>query len=224
MKEQAFLHSLIEQFYLFREAQPSKQEFSLAEFGDFLKNHQQPDEVAKREISGGEEKWVEEKYESVQTDITVLISLMYRYAKMYIKKALKDSPIQTADEFGFLITLLTYPSLSKTALINKNLVEKTSGADIIKRLIKLELMEELEDKEDKRSVHVKITEKGKYLLYALLPEMQKVSTIVAGDLSNEEQQRLLNILRKLDHFHNDIFVNKRNVGLDELVGSGGIKN
>jgi hypothetical protein len=52
---------------------------------------------------------------------------MYRYAKGYIKKALQESIIQTPDEFSFLITLMTFESLTKTELINKQVIEKTSG-------------------------------------------------------------------------------------------------
>jgi hypothetical protein len=62
-----------------------------------------------------------------------LVTLLFRYAKGYIKKALQDSIIQTADEFAF--NLITFESLTKTELISKQVMEKTSGVEVIKRLV-----------------------------------------------------------------------------------------
>ena len=62
--------------------------------------------------------------------------MMYHYAKGYIKKALRDSYLQTSDEFSFLITLMTYDSITKGELITKHVMEKTSGSEVIRRLIK----------------------------------------------------------------------------------------
>lgn len=152
-----------------------------------------------------------------ETDISILIVLMFRYAKGYIKKALKDSPIKTADEFSFLITLLTYESLSKSELIQKQVMEKTSGTEIINRLLKLGLVNQFNDETDKRSVRVKITHVGRMELLKILPHMQTVSQIVTGNLTETEKTMLAYMLRKLEHYHNDIFLTKKDSELEELV-------
>lgn len=152
-----------------------------------------------------------------ETDISILIVLMFRYAKGYIKKALKDSPIKTADEFSFLITLLTYESLSKSELIQKQVMEKTSGTEIINRLLKLGLVNQFNDETDKRSVRVRITHIGRMELLKILPHMQTVSQIVTGNLTETEKTMLAYMLRKLEHYHNDIFLTKKDSELEELV-------
>lgn len=151
------------------------------------------------------------------TDISILIVLLFRYAKGYIKKALKDSIINTADEFSFLITLMTFESLSKTELIQKQVMEKTSGTEVINRLLKNELITQYNDENDKRSVRVRITPKGRMELVQILPQMQIVSQIVTGRLDEKEKTTLAYMLRKLEHYHNDIFLNKKETELFDLL-------
>jgi DNA-binding MarR family transcriptional regulator len=146
---------------------------------------------------------------------------MFRYAKIYVKKALHDSPIQTADEFAFLINLMTFASLTKTELINKQVMEKTSGTEVIKRLAAQGMIREFADETDKRSVRVAISHKGRSEVIRLLPEMAKVSQIVVGNLSDAEIKTLSYLLKKLDFFHNDIFMNKRNLSLEEILEEKG---
>ncbi|MCE5332580.1 MAG: hypothetical protein LLF95_10655 [Bacteroidales bacterium] len=51
----------------------------------------------------------------------------------------------------------------------------------------------------------------------ILPQMQTVSQIVTGNLSDTEKTMLAYLLRKLELFHNDIFMNKKDAELDELI-------
>jgi DNA-binding MarR family transcriptional regulator len=151
-----------------------------------------------------------------------MIVLMYHYAKGYIKKALRDSYLQTPDEFSFLITLMTYDNLTKGELITKQVMEKTSGSEVINRLIKRGLMVECADKKDKRSIRVSITKSGKEEILRILPLMSDVSKIVVGNLNSEEINTLSYLLKKLDYFHNDIYLNKKDQSLSDIFA--GITN
>jgi hypothetical protein len=51
----------------------------------------------------------------------------------------------------------------------------------------------------------------------VLPEMSKVSRIVVGNLSPSEITTLSYLMKKLDFYHNDIFMNNKNASLDELL-------
>ena len=44
-----------------------------------------------------------------------------------------------------------------------------------------------------------------------------VSQIVTGNLNDAEKTMLAYMLRKLEHFHNDIFINKKDNELEELI-------
>jgi DNA-binding MarR family transcriptional regulator len=210
------LIQLIEHMEKFEATLPENQSYALPEFVGYL-NAQAGTELAMRRVAGDRHAFVQQVREESNSDVGILITLMFRYAKIYIKKALQDSPIQTADEFAFLITLMTFDSLTKTELINKQVMEKTSGTEVIKRLVAQGMIREFADALDKRSVRVAITDKGRMEIIRILPEMAKVSQIVIGNLSEPEIKSLSYLLKKLDFFHNDIFMNKRHLGLDEIM-------
>lgn len=217
MIQKEIITELIDEMYKFDAEFQGEQSFSLADFAGYLNSKIGAENNAKRKIGGEEQAHELANYDNRTTDITILLVLMYRYAKSYVKKALAGKIIQTGDEFSFLITLLTFESLTKTELINKQVIEKTSGIEIIKRLLNQELITEFADPTDKRSVRVAITPKGRNEILSILPEMSVVSNIVKGNLTDNEISSLLYLLRKLDFFHNDIFMNKRNLTLEQLV-------
>ncbi len=106
--------------------------------------------------------------------------------------------------------------MTKTELCNHNLLEITSGNEIIKRLLKNKLIEEYKDPDDRRSKRVKITDEGKKLLIQSFSKMDKVSRIVAGNLGTEEKIELLTILNKLDDFHKVIHDNDWKSDIDDI--------
>lgn len=218
MKSKALIIELIEQISQFEnDTAHLEKDLNIHDFIGFLNSKHNSSNVKTLELQGGENSEINQSQEGPATDISILIVLMFRYAKGYIRKALKTSKIKSADEFAFLITLLTYKSLTKTELIQKQVMEKTSGTEIINRMIKLGLMTQFEDELDKRSVRIKVTESGKMEIYSILPEMQKVSKIVTGNLTENEKNTLAYLLRKLDNFHNDIFLNNKDAELNSLL-------
>lgn len=148
--------------------------------------------------------------------ISKLIVYMYRYAKLYIKKALEGSPLQSMDEFGYMVSLLQYEPLNKTELIQQNRHEKPTGMEIIKRLVRLGYMEETVHKEDKRSKALRVSEKGRELLAGLYGNMDKISRLILGDLSPLEQYQLVVTLQRLDDYHHPIFMDNLS-RLDDIL-------
>ena len=189
----------------------------MEEFLGYLNEKSKSHELAMREISGENREWFNDEYRNTASDISILIVLMNRYAKWYMKMVLRESHLQTPDEFSFLITLMTYDSLSKSELITKQVMEKTSGTEVIRRLLKRGLIVESADKNDKRSIRVSITNSGRDEILGILPLMSKVTKIVVGNLNTEEINTLSYLLKKLDYFHNDIYINKRGQPFSEIL-------
>ena len=218
MKTKSILIELIDFLDEFeKEREEVGVEMNMSDFLGFLNSKYKSENVKTRQLIGDYQGYKYEEKNGPATDISILIVLMFRYAKGYIKKALRDSAIKTADEFSFLMTLMTYDSLSKSELIQKQVMEKTSGTEIINRMIKMGLIESFNDEADKRSVRVKMTVAGRMEIIKILPEMQKVSKIVTGNLSETEKSTMAYMLRKLEHYHNDIFTNKKDSELEELI-------
>jgi DNA-binding MarR family transcriptional regulator len=180
----------------------------ISDFATWLNEHvkKEQENTLPRKINGDD---IQEDYqfeqEAAEVEITRLLVFMYRYAKTYIKQALEGSEIQTADEFAYLASLITRTGMGKSELIHLNIQEKTTGMEILKRLLSMELIFQYDNPDDKRSKCVAITDKGRATFFSSVGKMQQVSMIVGGDLNEEEKKTLLFALRKLDHFHHDIY-------------------
>jgi DNA-binding MarR family transcriptional regulator len=216
MKKNEILTTLIDRFFSFDAEKGNQEEYSIEEFIGYLNSKSDSQELPRRDISGENKGMFGDEYSNTISDISILIVLMNHYAKWYIKKVLRDSNLQTPEEFSFLITLMTYDSLSKSELITKQVMEKTSGSEIIRRLIKKGLIVESADENDKRSIRISITRTGREEILRILPFMSKVATIVVGNLSTQEINTLSYLLKKLDYFHNDIYLNKRDLSLGDI--------
>lgn len=155
--------------------------------------------------------------EDLRVTLGKLVYYMYRYAKFYTKKALKNHVLNSLDEFTFLVTLLNLPPLTKTELIAKMVYDKTSGMEIINRFIKSGLIAELDNPADKRSKLISITDAGRGVLFSSFEELGKVSQIIPGNLRPEELMMLITLLDKLDHHHLDIWNNMRDHDLDTIL-------
>lgn len=150
-------------------------------------------------------------------DLGIHLVLLYRYAKEYVKRVLKDSPLQTADEFSFLITLQYAGSHTKTELINKMVLTKTSGTEVIKRLKQAKFVREYRDPADKRSKRVAITPAGQDVLRELTPQMSIASRVITGNLSTTELRTVNYLLGKLEAHHKEQYATHGTEALDDLL-------
>ncbi len=194
------LISLVEE----HEEEQNGREISLQNFTGFLLNKaSNPNGVfVNSEVRFGDKETsaLEIAYQ-LDNNIGRLFVFMSRYAKSYIKKALKETPLQTAEDFTALAILMTHDHLSKSELINYNLQEKTSGTEVIRRLISANLVRQWDDVKDKRSKHIAITDAGKTLLYGVFEDMNNVGKMITGQLTIAEKITLQHLLQKLENFH-----------------------
>jgi DNA-binding MarR family transcriptional regulator len=152
----------------------------------------------------------------LENNIGRLFVFMSRYAKFYIKKALEGTPLQTAEDFTALAILLTHGHLSKSELISHNLQEKTSGTEVIRRLIASGLVMQWDDDKDKRSKHIAITDEGKALLYQIFEHTNYVGMIITGKLTVAEKFTLQYLLQKLEDFHLEHYEKKTIISKKDL--------
>lgn len=152
----------------------------------------------------------------IENQITYLIAIMWKYAKHYAKDGFKNLPINSLDDFGFLAAL-SRGSVNKTTLIHTNIVEIPSGMDIIKRLTKQGFIISTKDPNDKRAKLLSITPEGRQVVGMTIVKLQRIAKIVAGDLTDNEQIELLNVLEKLNHFHSKIHQNHWKSDLEEVI-------
>lgn len=131
---------------------------------------------------------------------TTLVHL-YRYAKLHAKAAIANSDFSTPDDFIYLISLVSFGSMTKTGLIKLNVHEKSAGMQIVNRLISSGFVEQSHTADDKRNRLIEITEKGRVHLAACMPAIKEASKKVTAPLSEQEKLELIRLLTKLEDHH-----------------------
>lgn len=204
---------IIEEFEKENDRQPN----SLHEFSEWVLYKQSivnDKEVLNRQFENNEDF---DKTQSIEVVLSRQISILYKFAKHYSKKILQKTELSSLDEFGFLAALATKRNFSKSELINFNLMEMTSGIEIIKRLLRRAFIEEFPDPNDKRAKRLKITQEGLNLIVSVFNDMNKVSFIVSGNLSEFEKHQLSSILTKLENFHFEVHNNDKSSDVKTIV-------
>ena len=119
------------------------------------------------------------------------LSLLHRYSKGYIKRALMASDLlQSEEEYSYLASLISGKPQTKTELNALNAMEKTSGAEIIRRLVAKGLAEERPDERDRRSVLVTITPQGRAELMKVFPQLHTAALLLSAPLQEQQQATL----------------------------------
>lgn len=152
---------------------------------------------------------------SAESVINTLIVHINRYAKSYSKSAIVGSDFSTQEDFIYLINLKTFGEMSKMDLIKKNVHEKPVGMQIINRLINQGWIEQRNSKTDKRSKVISISETGLQALGNQMDKIRQATSIVTGNLSQNEKMELIRLLNKLDDFHQPIY--DRNIETENLL-------
>lgn len=143
------------------------------------------------------------KGRSAESIINTLLVHLYKYAKIYSKIAIADAPFSTMEDVIFLINLLHFGSMSKKQLIEMNVQEKSTGIQIINRLLSTGFITEQVDVNDKRSKLIAISTKGESELLAHMDKIREASRIVVGNLTEKERFQLIQLLQKLENFHKE---------------------
>jgi DNA-binding MarR family transcriptional regulator len=167
-------------------------------FGQWLNEYCQK----QGQLSILEPEW-EGKSKGRSADSVINTSLvhLYRYAKLHAKAAIVNTSFSTPDDFIYLISLVSFGSMTKTALIKLNVHEKSAGIQIINRLISSGLVEQATTDSDKRNRMIHITAKGTQLLTESMQNIKKASSNVTEPLLHHEKMELIRLLLKMENFH-----------------------
>ena len=185
MKSKRLLTELLDYIELFEQSFPNDEELSMKSFLIFVQSMQEGSEASPtstmRPANMGQQR---------EVSIARHLSLLHRYSKGYIKRALFASEhLQSEEEYSYLASLFNGKPHSKTELNSLNAMEKTSGAEIIRRLVAKGFAEERPDERDRRSVLVSITPRGRAELMKVFPQLHTAPL-------EERQQATLDFLLK----------------------------
>lgn len=157
--------------------------------------------------------------EEVYTDMYISSYLGYlqKFITIYARRIFRQSDIYSLDDYSFMVSLYPRNEMKKTELIQTNAMEKSSGTEVIKRMLKRGQLEEFAHPEDKRAKMVALTDKGRTDLEGVQLSMQRLTRLVGGNLEAVEKVQLLQLLKKLNFFHREVFEQLDEEGLKELL-------
>jgi DNA-binding MarR family transcriptional regulator len=150
--------------------------------------------------------------------ITVLVSIMGKFANFYTRKIFRNSELHSLDDYVVLLILQYGAKLSKSELMRQALMEKSYGTEVIKRLLKQAFIREVKNAADKREKHVAITKAGIAQVTKFAESIAKLSDHVVGNLNQPDKLELLKMLQHLNDFHLPYFDPAKDGQMDELLG------
>lgn len=216
MKSKHLLTELLDYIELFEQSFPSEEELTLKSFLIFAQTMQEgnviPTDHSLRPTTLGQQQR--------EVSIARHLSLLHRYSKGYIKRALTASPLlQSEEEYSYLASLMSGKPQTKTELNALNAMEKTSGAEIIRRLVAKGLAEERPDERDRRSVLVSITPLGRAELMKVFPQLRTAALLLSAPLQESQQATLDFLLHYLCEALSTLPPAKSDSDLSELLRS-----
>ncbi len=134
------------------------------------------------------------------SEAAFLIWRLSKFIRHYVKPILTEKGLSSQDDFAILAHIDYLKICSKKEAIEANIIEASTGIEIIKRLVKQKLILEKENKEDKRQKLISLTKKGQELLRSIYIGFSGIQDVLA-DMKKEERMMLIPVLKRLDTFH-----------------------
>ena len=97
----------------------------------------------------------------------------------------------TPRQYAVLVTVSEHEGLSQTNLVELTGIDRSTLADIIRRMLKKGLLQRRRTKEDARAYAVRLTDDGWRTLQQAQPLAQRVDERVLSVLPNQERDRFL---------------------------------
>ena len=148
--------------------------------------------------------------------LMILLRRIAKYHIIYSNKALEGTGFDQIEEFGLLVTIFNEVNPIKSEAIYNNIIELSSGTNMLNRLKKRGLVSEYADTEDKRVKRLQVTEKGKQALMAAKDKVQQVARMMTYVLSDEDKQMCIQLLTPVNNHFNGRFQKQKNKSFDEI--------
>jgi DNA-binding MarR family transcriptional regulator len=103
----------------------------------------------------------------------------------------------TPRQYAVLHTVSHNEGLSQTSLVDRTGIDRSTLADIIRRMLKKGLLARRRTKEDARAYAVRVTDEGWRVLKSAEPLARRVDDKILSALSGAERDRFLQDLNKI---------------------------
>ena len=100
----------------------------------------------------------------------------------------------TPRQYAVLLTVASNEGISQTGLVERTGIDRSTLADIVRRMLKKGLLQRRRTKEDARAYAVKLTEEGKRMLRSADPVTQRVDDRILEALPAKHRDQFVDNL------------------------------
>jgi len=148
--------------------------------------------------------------------LMILIRRIGKYHMVYSNKALEGTGLEQIEEFGILVTIYNQVNPIKSEAIYNNIIELSSGTNMLNRLKKRGLIKEQPDKEDKRIKRIKLTAKGEETLGRAKIRVSQVAKLMVNVMTDEDKQLCMHLLTPVNEKFAGTFQKIKTKTFDEV--------
>jgi DNA-binding MarR family transcriptional regulator len=157
-----------------------------------------------------------ELHPDINGRLVILLRRIGKFHIFYSNKALEGTGLDQMEEFGILVTIFNQKNPIKSEAIYNNIMELSSGTNMLIRMKKRDLVSEYDDQEDKRVKRLKLTEKGEATLLKAKDKVLKVARMMVNDLTDDDKQLCMQLLKPVNDRFTGTFQKQKNKPFDDV--------
>jgi len=144
------------------------------------------------------------------------ISRIGKFQEIYANKALEGTGLQQIEEFGILVAIYNLKDPIKSEAIFSNMLELSSGTNILIRLKGRRLISEYAHADDKRVKRLRLTPKGEKVLQEAKKRILSVVAMLTQGMTDDDKQLCLQLLKPVDLRFTPVIQKQKNKPFDDI--------
>jgi len=144
------------------------------------------------------------------------ISRIGKFQEIYANKALAGTGLDQIAEFGMMAAIFNRRNPTKSEAIFTNMLELSSGINVLIRLKNKQMISEFTDAEDKRVKRLRLTKKGEKVLKEAMQQILKVVDMLTQDMSDDDKQLCLQLLSPIESRFFPLIPKQKNKTFEEI--------
>lgn len=152
----------------------------------------------------------------IQGQMLKTIGRIAKLTMMFSASALKGTGLKRLEEAGLVFYIFSLKNPKKSETVYSNLIELSSGTEMLNRLIIRGVIAEHPDKEDRRSKRLSLTAKGEKIAEKCFTQIRKVARMMTLDMPEDDMALCLKLIEGIDQKFSEIALRHRDKGFEEV--------
>lgn len=145
-----------------------------------------------------------------------LIGRVNKLNTIYAYAALEGTGVNQLEEFGLLMHISQAKNPRKTEIIYSNLMELSSGTDMLNRLRSRGFIREYDDTEDRRSKRLELTAEGASVVNICRQKVGKLAAMMLHDMADDDIQLCIKLLKDVEQKFSSLLPGQKGKKFEEI--------